>query len=131
MGCRGRMVVGFTTTNAISAYHHREFESRSWWGVLDTTLCDKVCQLLAAGLWFSPVSSINKTDSHELIEILLKVALNTIILTIHIYRSNNEKKCNQLWKREDVKSKWQEKKKTLNQTLLILFCKFLSRLLFF
>jgi hypothetical protein len=31
---------------AISAYHHKnyEFESRSWWGVLDTTLCDKVCQ---------------------------------------------------------------------------------------
>jgi hypothetical protein len=39
-GCRGRdrMVVGFTTTYAISAYHH--------WrrGVLDAKLCDKVCQ---------------------------------------------------------------------------------------
>jgi len=22
------------------------------WGVLDTTLCDKVCQLFAAGQWF-------------------------------------------------------------------------------
>jgi hypothetical protein len=31
---------------AISAYHHYqyEFEPRSWGGVLDTTLCDKVCQ---------------------------------------------------------------------------------------
>jgi len=28
-----RMVVGFTTTYAISAYHHCEFESRSWRGV--------------------------------------------------------------------------------------------------
>jgi len=39
------MVVGFTTTYAISAYHCQrcEFESRSK-GVLDTTLCDKVCQ---------------------------------------------------------------------------------------
>jgi hypothetical protein len=40
-----------------------------------TTLCDKVCQWLATGLWFSSgtlVSSTNKT------EILLKVALNTI-----------------------------------------------------
>ena len=49
--------------------------------VLDTTLCDKVCQWLAAGLWFSlgtPVSSINKTDCHDITEILLKVALNTI-----------------------------------------------------
>ena len=46
-----------------------------------TTLCDKVCQWLAAGQWFSPgppVSSINKTDLHDITEILLKVALNTI-----------------------------------------------------
>ena len=46
-----------------------------------TTLCDKVCQLLATGLWFSPgtpVSSTNKTDRHHITEILLKVALNTI-----------------------------------------------------
>jgi hypothetical protein len=46
-----------------------------------TTLCNKVCQLLAAGQWFSPgspVSSTNKTDRHDITEILLKVALNTI-----------------------------------------------------
>ena len=46
-----------------------------------TTLCDKVCQWLATGLWFcpdSPVSSTNKTDRHDIAEILLKVALNTI-----------------------------------------------------
>jgi hypothetical protein len=30
------------------------------------------------GLWFSPVSSTNKTDCHDITEILLKVALNTI-----------------------------------------------------
>ena len=50
-------------------------------GVLDTTFCDKVCQWLAAGLWFSagpPVSSTNKTDPHNITEILLKVVLNTI-----------------------------------------------------
>jgi hypothetical protein len=51
--------------------------------VLDTTLCDKVYQWLAAGRWFSPVSSINKTDRHDITEIMLKVALNTIILTLH------------------------------------------------
>ena len=52
---------------------------------LDTTLCDKVCQWLAAGRWFSlgtPVSSTNKTDRHDITEILLKVALNTITLTL-------------------------------------------------
>jgi hypothetical protein len=46
-----------------------------------TTLCDEVCQRRATGRWFSPcppVSSINKTDRHEMMEILLKVALNTI-----------------------------------------------------
>jgi hypothetical protein len=51
--------------------------------VLDKTLCDKVCQRLATGRWFSsgtPVSSCNKTDLHDITEILLKVALNTINL---------------------------------------------------
>ena len=46
-----------------------------------TTLCDKVCQRLATGWWFSlgpPVSSTNKTDRHNIIAILLKVALSTI-----------------------------------------------------
>jgi len=45
-GCRDHMVFGFTTTHAISAYHHYscEFESGSLQGVLYTTLCDKVCQ---------------------------------------------------------------------------------------
>jgi hypothetical protein len=50
-------------------------------GVLDTTLCDKVCQLIATGPWFSPgtpVCSTNKTDRHDITEILLNVALNTI-----------------------------------------------------
>jgi len=50
-------------------------------GVLDTTLCDKVCQWLTTGRLFSPgtpVSSTNKTDSHDITEILLKVELNTI-----------------------------------------------------
>ena len=46
-----------------------------------TTLCDQICQWLAAGQWFSPcppVSSNNKPDRHDITEILLKVALNTI-----------------------------------------------------
>jgi hypothetical protein len=54
------------------------------WGVLDTTSCDKVCQWLETSRWFSPgtpVSSTNKTDRHNITEILLKVALNTIILS--------------------------------------------------
>ena len=75
-GRRGhdRMVVGFNTTYAIYAYSY-EFYPCSWRGVLDTTFCDKVCQ------WFSPctpVSSTNKTNRHDITEILLKVELNTL-----------------------------------------------------
>ena len=78
------MVVGFITTYAINAYHHYscEFEPRSLRGVLDTTLFDKVCQGHATDRWFSPgipVSSTNKTDRHDITEMLLKVALNTIV----------------------------------------------------
>ena len=46
-----------------------------------TTLCDQACQWPATILSFSPgppVSSTNKTDRHNITEILLKVALNTI-----------------------------------------------------
>jgi len=50
-------------------------------GGLCTTFYDKVCQWFATDRWFSsgpPVSSINKTDSHDITEIFLKGALNTI-----------------------------------------------------
>jgi hypothetical protein len=61
-----------------------EFKSRIWGVVLDTKLCDKDCQWLATGRRFSPgtpVSSTNTTDSHDITETLLKVALITITLT--------------------------------------------------
>ena len=51
-------------------------------GVLDTTLCDKVWQWLSAGLWFSPT---NKTDRHDITEILLKVTLNTMPLALTLF----------------------------------------------
>ena len=44
--------------------------------------------LSVAGQWFSQgiqVSSTNKTDCHDITEILLKVALNTINQTKHIF----------------------------------------------
>ena len=50
-------------------------------GVLDITLCVKVRQWLTTGLWVSsgtPDCSTNKTDHHNITEILLNVALNTI-----------------------------------------------------
>jgi hypothetical protein len=49
-------------------------------GVRCTRLCDTVCQWLLVR-WFSPgplVSFTNKTDRHDVTEMLLRVALNTI-----------------------------------------------------
>ena len=83
------LVVGFT--NAISAYHHR---IQKLWvripprqGILDTTLCDKVCLWLVTCWWFSQGTSFlhqKKKDRHDITEILLKVAFNTITLTLSI-----------------------------------------------
>jgi hypothetical protein len=42
---------------------------------------------------FSPVSSTNKTDHHNITEILLKVALNTITLTLIGYNKMKVGKC--------------------------------------
>ena len=53
-------------------------------GELDTALCDKSFQWLVAGWWFSLgtlVSTTNKTDCHNITEILLKGVFNTITLT--------------------------------------------------
>jgi hypothetical protein len=55
--------------------------TRSWQGVHDTTLCDKVCQWLATGRCFSPGTPVpppNKTDPHDIAKILRKVALHAI-----------------------------------------------------
>jgi hypothetical protein len=41
-----------------------------------TTICDKVCQLLTTGRWFSPgppASSTIITDRHDITEILLNI----------------------------------------------------------
>ena len=49
-------------------------------GVIDTTLCEKLVSA-ATGRWFSPgtpVSSINKTDRHDIAEILLNKGNNKI-----------------------------------------------------
>jgi hypothetical protein len=51
--------------------------------VSDTTLCDTVCQWFATDRWFSlctPVCSTNKTDRHDITEVLLKMELNIINL---------------------------------------------------
>ena len=83
---RDRMVVGFTTTfqsvpittKVMSSNpFHSEVYSIQQYVIKFVGDLRQVCG-------FSPgtqVSSINKTDSHDIAEILLKVALNTITLT--------------------------------------------------
>ena len=64
------MVVRFNTIYAIITYPHSIQHSLI-----------KFVSDLREGQWFSsdiPASSINKTDRHDIAEILLKVALNTI-----------------------------------------------------
>jgi hypothetical protein len=74
-----------TALSAIFQLDYGELQKRciplSWLAAAS----EKVYQLLAHGRWFSPgtpVSSTNKTDRCEITEILLKVVLNTIIITV-------------------------------------------------
>jgi len=61
---------------------------------LDTTLCDKVCQWLAEGWWFSPgtpVSSTNKTDHQDIIESGIKHHKPNQIVFVIIFSSMESK----------------------------------------
>ena len=75
-GCRNIITVSYPMiSNVVSLIPHR---SQS---LLDTStaFCNKVCQCFVESQWFSmdPVSSTNKVDSHNITEILFKVALST------------------------------------------------------
>jgi hypothetical protein len=75
---RDHMVVGLTCTCAISTYHHYRCEFESHWGEV-YSIHHYVTYGKFVGFSGTPVSSTNKTDCHDIIEILLKVALNIII----------------------------------------------------
>ena len=93
-----------------------------------TTLCDKVCQWLATGLWYSPgpsVYSTNKSDRQDLTEILLKVALNTIkqinnrwlvllfkFVIFQLIKGHNSETINGIWT-QTVTVYWGKKKHCL------------------
>jgi hypothetical protein len=55
-----------------------EFESHSWQDIRDTTRY--VCDLHGSVFSSSSVSSTNKTERQDIVEILVKVALNTITI---------------------------------------------------
>jgi len=84
---RDRMVVVNPITYPISAYHNWccEFESRSGRGVQHYMIKFVMDLWQVGGIPGPPVSSTNKTDRHGITEILLKVALNTIMQSIRIF----------------------------------------------
>jgi hypothetical protein len=51
-------------------------------------------RLPAEDQWLSPVSSTNKIDRHDITEILLKVALNIMTLTLLKQNKTNKNKTN-------------------------------------
>ena len=75
--------------------HHHDLVRSHRWSVICTIshihypvlVCDimwKICQWVATDRWCSSGTSVsftNKTDHHDIAEILLKVALNTITIT--------------------------------------------------
>ena len=78
------MVVGLTTTCAINVYHpvHHEVYSIQHYVIKFVSNLHQV-----GGFPMStPVSSTNKTDCHDIIEILLKVASNTLTNFLEIYK---------------------------------------------
>ena len=82
---RDHMVVGFTTTYVISAYHYKVHKSNPTRGEvysLQHYMIKFVSDLrqVSGFLWVlhTWLSSTNKTDCHNITETLLKVALNTI-----------------------------------------------------
>jgi hypothetical protein len=75
---RDRMDLQLHAQSVHITIQNRKFETGSGRGVLDTTLCDKVCQCIATRKLLSkgtPVFSTNKTNRHDITEILLKEAL--------------------------------------------------------
>ena len=82
------MVVGFTATCAITKVVSSNLVHGEVYSIQHYV---KVCLWLETGWWFSlgtPVSSTNKTNRHDITEILLKVALNTIshkLITYYTY----------------------------------------------
>jgi len=90
---RDRMVVGFLITCTISAYHHEHFEFKSCSGEVYSIqhyVIKFVCDSWQGGGFFPgiPVSSTNKTDGHDITEILLKVVLNIISLKLNLKQIN-------------------------------------------
>jgi hypothetical protein len=78
----------------------------------------------ATGRWFSPVSSTNKSDRHNITEILLKMTLNTITLTVMDVCNDNKELVLFLSHNEDnpfIRGRW----RSVIRLMDIFRCKFI------
>jgi len=73
----------FMCNHCLSPLESRLFDSHPWKDVLDTMLCDKVCQ--SAGRWFSSATLV---EHQYIAEKLLKISVN-----LHIW----SRICEELW----------------------------------
>ena len=96
-----RMAVGFTTSFAISVYHHWSCEFKSHSGEVYSIqhyVIKFVSDLRQVGgfLWALQFPPSTKTDRNDITEILFKVVLNTTTLTLLKECITNPKNINQL-----------------------------------
>ena len=125
-GHRDRMVVGFTTTSAITT-KVVSFNPVHGEVYLIHHYVIKVCQWLATGRWFSqgtPASFANKTYRHVIIEMLLKKALNTINQTkpnqtINIKACLTPTRLNYIWANKKVELLVKGTRKNTDKVMVI------------
>jgi hypothetical protein len=93
----------------------------SWWKTIDglytiqilmwtPLLCDKVCQWLVAGWWFSPatlVFSTNKTNRHDISDILYKPSI-VFHHELSCTKTITKKKCFDCCSSFDTHSQWSQ-----------------------
>ena len=76
---RDRVVLEFIDTCAISAYHRKSSSNLVHGEVYSIQHYVIVCQWFPTGRWFSQGTPVTSTNNrHDIVEILLKVALSTI-----------------------------------------------------
>ena len=69
-------IINWIMFNCFIHIQRRGHRGRDGMAVGSTTICDKVCQLLATGRWFLRVLRLpppNITDRHDITEILLNI----------------------------------------------------------
>ena len=77
------MVVGFTIKGVSSNLPHGEVYSIQHYVVVSE--CHTTCRWFSSG---TSISSTNKTDHHDIIEILLNISSNTITPEKYMYHSH-------------------------------------------